>query len=419
MQDAQLEAYLSHLCKKERNLEAYASKTLSHRIEVTADYCQVNSIELQGVALGRFQPDRTEYHYVKDINHLQPEAVLKRVPKSVFPYRSIPSALPAQEDSPVSLAQLDFLEFNDVDAKQLFGTTKSLLAEINPDFQLLKILIDYERALFYLANSNNVSGFGQLNSYCPGIELYDKTAGRCRLFFDICHQFDPNLINDMVKRIAATSLSSGKFSPQYIILTPNALSAITHAFTFMLTEAQDSSLINLCRENLFAVDIVVDSPDNQYITGNIDGGGNVARECYLISARRINEDAIARLKSQQYRFDFRVPPINRPHRLYMTKGILPVAQLIKKYHRVAVIDNIQGIEQGLNPRTLDFTGIAGVSFYADGVKVAEDQNVYTSNIINILSQVIDKSMECAYGATGFLLAPWVVIKNDGNLRNIS
>jgi aromatic ring hydroxylase len=86
---------------------------------------------------------------------------------------------------------------------------------------------------------------------------------------------------------------------------------------------------------------------------------------------------------------------------------------------IVVIDNIQGIEQGLNPRTLDFTGIAGVSFYADGVKVAEDQNIYTSNIIRILSQVIDKSMECAYGATGFLLAPWVVIKNDGCLGDIS
>lgn len=419
MADAQVRDWLADMCSKERNLEAYASRAISHRIEVTADYCRVNSIELQGLALSKFQPDRTEYHYVEGLNSMLPEAVLKRTPQAVFPCRSMPSALPAQEDSPVSLSQLDFLEFSDAAARQLFGETKEYLAEANPGFQLLKVLIDYERALFYLANSNNVSGYGQLSSYCPGIEFHDRSAGKCRLFFDISHQFEPNLIKEIIRRITATRDSSGKFSPQYVILSPNALSAIIHTFTFMLTGRQHSSLLDLCKEKHFAIDIAVDSPDNQYITGNIDGGGNAAKECFLVFAGKMNEDAIGRLKSLQYRFDFRVPPINRPHRLYLTKGVLPLSQLLNKYRRVAVIDNIQGIEQGLNPRTLDFTGIAGVSFYADGVKAAEGQNAYTGNIINILGQIIDKSRECAYGATGFLRAPWVVIENAGGLRDIS
>ena len=420
-----------NIFEAEDDSELYYSKSEIELLELTKDFCELSNSTKQGTCFRQFFSDHVEASFVNKIvnypNILDLKLFTNNTPPLMMPKKKIKSC---NKEFP-SL----FRNYSRRLYKNIYNNIELQLQ--NTNYSISKVFAHSESMIYKLINSSGVKGGGYRGFYCSGIELYNNLTDTLEMYYRINEPFLDNehlleksfisLINENRSFLRKQNKANNH---QVVMLSEDVISKIIYLFIMQLlvnnikahhsffayNDYNDIQVSNL-------LSIYSNSVENKLYGGTIDGEGTEINHLDIVKNGNIkrlfksySDFETNDLTGSAYRIDYITLPCTQPKKMVVSKGTLTTEELIAKYGSVAIIDAMQGLEESINFRTLDFSSIAHVRFVQNNSFINSAEIQIKSNILSILHDIIDIGMDQSYCIDGsILVSPVIVDKEHINL----
>ena len=167
--------------------------------------------------------------------------------------------------------------------------------------------------------------------------------------------------------------------------------------------------------------LLENSDMNLIIDGTVDGEGSIREPKYIVhngvlksfisGCRSSDTGDVIEGTGSAYRFDHRVPPRVQPSKI-ATLGDKQLDWIISNYQDIAVINDLDGITESLDPLSTRFNAYADATIYANNVPIYNISLKIKTSITEILNEIVEISNDGCYGADGSIFSGSFLVNNN-------
>ncbi|MBT9138958.1 MAG: hypothetical protein DDT31_01538 [Syntrophomonadaceae bacterium] len=423
---ADIEYYKDLVCDN-KNMELYALTSKSSFVECTEKSYNIHYTDVIGMSSRKFLDGYVEFRSTDGIGHDEAKKIIQgnhyctHLPASsmvIYGNTSLPSHT---NDMPL------FIEKSYEEYEVIWYKTREQLAQ--QGIQLLRLYIQHQQDFYYIINSSGVQGFGVRSLYAPGIEI--KSCNSC--FYHISpHEHDlpiEILTQKIGRRHFDNDKRCGDANVDYILFASSAASKLIYFLSFflcvdMVQSGQSFMQGSDIQSKIFSNSLTLEenSDLNCIILGTVDGEGTERKATpiiqngvvqRLISGKQINQSIQS--TGSAYRFNHRMPPRVQPSKLTAI-GDMTFEKIISEYSKIAILHDLVGIEESINPVDTNFSAYAEADIYSTGQRIGVRRIEIKSSLVTILNHIVQITSEGNYGADGSVYTGSFLIENTGLLK---
>lgn len=403
--------------------ELYKSRSQTNLFECFDSEYRTFSSEIKGCALRVYNKTQTEgkmyiKHGTLSIDDYFVNTIENTIPYMLLPQKKIKAVTNYDFDRKHKISQQEILSlYSDIQA-----------ALKGRKLKLHGLSIENHLTEYSLSNSYGVQGDG-ITSFFNVHAIIRNPFGD---FIEYAKKYIGETLTTVLDEITgipiereAEKVFTGRIGGgEPVLLTSVAVGELLYTFLLFMCDSMFVQSANYIKNNLDyilsqplispLITIEENSPFNQIVEGLIDGEGSERVPTLIVSKGQINTllagmNGIDSFPStgSAFRFNYTMLPAIKATKIYMYPGIRRIDDYMQSCDTIAVINSIQGLHEGFNRETFDFSGILNARIYKYGTFVGRTTIPIKSNLIGILKSICIVFDKCEYTGDGSILAPSV------------
>ena len=424
----EMEYYRDYVLKQD-SFELYLFLSQFRAAECTEDLVDFQSKETKGMSVRAFHKNHTDFAFIDGISK---ERLAFMLQNDKF-WNKMPQAYMASNINGSNNTfclpdnfNFDFGKIREIDAnfcENSWNDTEKIIE--NYGERLSKLHLQYQLDAYFIFNSLGVKGYSIRSTFAKGFELASNKPYFCKISPGIVQiknsEIEKHIFGEDNAMLAIVPVK--KIS--YILFSETAIAKILYFLVFLLNRevvisGQSKFTFTDIGKKIFSENFTLkeNSALNKTIIGTLDGEGIYRKPSFIIKDGVLNNffsmcclEKETKSTGSAFRFNHRTTPQVKASKVSVV-GDKSLEWILENYNDIAVVNDIIGITESLNPITTEFEAYADTLYYRNGSAEGNMKLNMKTSIMNILNEIECISEGCSYGADGSIFMGSFLIKNN-------